>query len=155
MSKSLIEVEGFEKLQNQLKKLGDDKSKRKAVNKILGQLANPTLNVAKQLAPVSKKPHVQKRKNQRFGTVITPGNLKKSLGKTTMRRSVNPTVYVSPRSTRKNDGWYGRQFVIPGTKFQKSQPFLDKAYSQTQGRVTAEAELKMEKYIQKQIDKLT
>lgn len=154
MSKSLIEIEGFGKLQNQLKKLSDDKSKRRAVNKILGQLANPTLKAAKQLVPVSKKAHVQKRKNQRFGTVISPGTGKRSLGKKTMRRSANPTVYVSPRSTRKNDGWYLRQFVIPGTRFQRSQPFLDKAYSQTQGKVTADAERKMEKYIQKQIDKL-
>lgn len=154
MSKSLVEIKGFDVLQNKLKQLSDDKSKRRAVNKILGQLANPTLKVARQLAPVSKKPHVQKRKNQAFGTVISPGTLKKSLGKKTMRRSANPTVYVSPRSTRKYDGWYGRQFVIPGTKFQKAQPFLEKARSQTQGRVTADAERKMEKYIQKQIDKL-
>lgn len=155
MSKSLVEVEGFGKLQVLIKKLSDDKSKRKAVNRILGQLANPTLKAAKQLVPVSKKAHVQKRKSQRFGTVISPGTGKRSLGKKTMRKSANPTVYVSPRSTRKYDGWYLRQFVIPGTKFQKSQPFLERAEAQTKGKVTADAEQKMEKYIQRQIDKLT
>lgn len=155
MSKSLVEIEGFSKLQVLIKKLGDDKSKRKAVNRILGQLANPTLKAAKQLVPVSKKAHVQKRKSQRFGTVISPGTGRRSLGKKTMRKSANPTVYVSPRSTRKYDGWYLRQFVIPGTKFQKSQPFLERAEAQTKGKVTADAEQKMEKYIQKQIDKLT
>ena len=63
MSKSLVEITGFAELQTKLKKLSDDKSKRKAVNKILGQVANPTVKVARQLAPVSKKAHVQKRKN--------------------------------------------------------------------------------------------
>lgn len=153
MNKPLFEIKGFNQLEAKLKKIGDDKTKRKAVTQILGQLANPTVKIAKQLSPVSKKAHVQKRKGQRFGTVISPGTGKKSIGKKTMRRAKNPLVIVSPRSTRRNDGWYLRQFVIRGTRYQKSQPFIDKAYSQTEGRVTAEAERKMEKYIQKQIDK--
>lgn len=155
MSKALVEIEGFKELSKKLIQLSDDKSKRKEVVKILGQLANPTVKAAKQLAPVARKAHVQRRKGQAFGTVITPGTGKKSIGKKTMRRSKNPAVYVSPRSTRKADGWYLRQFVIPGTKYQKSNPFMDKAYSQTQGKVTADAERKMAKYIQKQIDKLS
>lgn len=155
MSKSLVEISGFKELETKLKKLGNDKDKRKAVLRILGQVANPTVKVAKQLAPVSKKAHVQKRKNQAFGTYISPGTGKKSIGKKTMRRAKNPTLYVSPRSTRRADGWYLRQFVIPGTKKQKSQPFIDQAYKQTKGGVTKDAEQKMEKYIQKQINKLS
>lgn len=155
MSKPLFEIKGFKELEAKLKKLGDDKSKRKSVLRILGQVANPTVKAAKQLAPVSKKAHVQKRKNQAFGTYISPGTGKKSIGKKTMRRAKNPTLYVSPRSTRRADGWYLRQFVIPGTRKQKSQPFMDAAYKQTQGQVTKEAEKKMEKYIQKEIDKLS
>lgn len=155
MSKPLFEIKGFKELEAKLKKLGDDKSKRKSVLRILGQVANPTVKAAKQLAPVSKKAHVQKRKNQAFGTWVTPGTGKKSIGKKTMRRAKNPTLYVSPRSTRRADGWYLRQFVIPGTRKQKPQPFMDAAYKQTQGQVTKEAEKKMEKYIQKEIDKLS
>lgn len=155
MSKSLVEIKGFDELSKKLIKLSDDKSKRKEVVKILGQLANPTVKAAKQLVPVSKKAHVQRRKGQAFGTVISPGTGRKSIGKKTMRRSKNPAVYVSPRSTKRADGWYLRQFVIPGTKNQKSNPFMDKAYSQTEGKVTADAEKKMAKYIQKQIDKLS
>ena len=154
MSKALVEIEGFKELQQKLVKLSNDKDKRKEVLKILGQVANPTVKVAKQLAPVSKKAHVQKRKGQSFGTIISPGTGKKSIGKKTMRRAKNPTIYVSPRSTRKNDGWYLRQFVIRGTKFIKSNPFIDKAYEQTKGRVTSDAEKKVAKYIQKRIDKL-
>jgi len=154
VSKALVEIEGFKELQQKLVKLSNDKDKRKEVLKILGQVANPTVKVAKQLAPVSKKAHVQKRKGQSFGTIISPGTGKKSIGKKTMRRAKNPTIYVSPRSTRKNDGWYLRQFVIRGTKFIKSNPFIDKAYEQTKGRVTSDAEKKVAKYIQKRIDKL-
>lgn len=154
MNKSLVEIKGFDQLSNQIKKL-PEKVKRKEVVKILGQVANPTVKAAKQLVPVSKKAHVQKRKGQKFGTVITPGTGKRSIGKKTMWRAKNPTVYVSPKSTRRADGWYLRQFVMPGTKYQKSNPFMDKAYTKTQGRVTKDAERRVEKYIQKQINKLS
>ena len=155
MSKDFIEITGFDELSKKIKSLANDKIKRKEVEKILGQVANSTVKVAKQLTPVSKRPHVQKRKGQKFGTIITPGTGRKSIGKKTMRRSKNPMVYVSPRSTRKNDGWYLRQFVLKGTKYIKSNPFMDKAYSITKGRVSADSEKKMQKYIQKQIDKLS
>lgn len=155
MSKSLIEIKGFDKLKSKIKSLTNDKVKRREVEKILGQVANPTVKVAKQLAPVSKKPHVQKRKSQSFGTWVMPGTGKKSIGKKTMRRSRNPTVFVSPRSTRKADGWYLRQFVIRGTKRIKSNAFIDKAYGQTKGLISADAEKRMERYIQKQINKLS
>ena len=71
-----------------------------------------------------------------------------------MTRSKNPFVTVSPRSRKAADGWYLRQFVIPGTKFIKANPFMEKAYNQTKGLVTAAAEVKVAKYIQKQINRL-
>ena len=154
MSKSLVEIKGFNELQRQLKKL-PDKVKKREVNKILMQVANPSLKVAKALAPISKKVHIQKRKGQAFGTYIMPGTGKKSLAKKAMTRAKNPLVYVSPRSRKTADGWYLRQFVIPGTKHIKSNNFIDRAYNQTKGLVTAEAEVKVARYIQKQIDKLS
>jgi len=155
MSKQFVEIKGFKELQRKIALLGDDKSKRKEVEKILGQVANSSVKVAKQLAPVSKKPHVQKRKGQAFGVYITPGTGKKSIGKRTMRRAKNPTVYVSPRSTRKADGWYLRQFVIPGTKKIRANSFIDRAYNQTKGGVTVDAEKRVTRYIQKQINRLS
>ncbi|AUC13827.1 hypothetical protein BTO06_01080 [Tenacibaculum sp. SZ-18] len=155
MTKSIVEIRGFRELQRKLKELGDDKTKRREVTKILGQVANSTVKVAKSLAPVSKKPHVQKRRNQVFGAVISPGTGKRSIGKKTMRRSLNPMVIVSPRSTKKADGWYLRQFVIGGTKKIKSNPFMDRAYTQTKGGVARESEQRLAKYIQKQINKLS
>lgn len=155
MSKSLVEIKGFDVLERKLKSLTNDKVKRREVIKLLGQVANPTVKVVKRLTPVSSKPHIQKRKGQRYETIISPGTGKRSIGKKVMRRAKNPTVYVSPKSTRRADGWYLRQFVIPGTKKIKSNPFVDKAYQQTKGRVTKDAELKMARYIQKQINRLS
>lgn len=155
MSKDFVEITGFKELEAKLKSLGNDKIKNREVLKILGQVANPTVKAVKALTPVSKKPHIQKRKGQRFGTVITPGTGKRSIGKKTMRRARNPTLYVTPRSTKRADGFYLRHFVIKGTKSQKANNFIDKAYQQTQGRVTKEAEVKVAKYIQKTIDRLS
>lgn len=155
MTKPLFEISGYTELQQKLKQLGNDKTKRREVEKLLGQVANPTVKAAKSLAPVSVKPHVLKRKNQRYGTVISPGTGKRSIGKKTMRKSVNPMITVSPRSARRADGFYLRQFVIPGTKKINANSFIDKAYDQTKGGVTADAEKRVAKYIQKQIDRLS
>lgn len=155
MTKPLIEISGFKELEKKIKSLANDKVKNREVVKILNQVANPTVKAAKNLAPVSRKYHVQKRKGQRFGTVISPGTGRRSIGKKTMRKAKNPMVIVSPRSTRRADGWYLRQFVIRGTKKIKSNPFIDKAYEQTKGGVTKDAEQKVSKYIQKQIDRLS
>ena len=137
MSKSLIEIEGFAELEKKIKALGNDKVKKREVLKILSQVANPTVKAVKALTPVRS------------------GIGKKSIGKKNMRKTVNAVLYVSPRSSKRADGWYLRQFVIRGTKYQKANPFIDKAYSQTSGRVTKDAEVKVAKYIQKQINKLS
>lgn len=154
MSKPLVEVTGFDALSRRLKSLTNDKVKRREVLKILGQVANTTNKAAKALVPVSKKPHIQKRKGQRFGTVISPGTGRRSIGKKTMRRAKNPMLYVSPKSLKGADGFYLRQFVIRGTKYITSNPFIDRAWEQTKGQVSADAEQKMARYIQNQIKRL-
>lgn len=153
MSKSLVQIEGFDKLERKIKSLSNDKVKRKEVLKILGQVANSTVSVARAEAPKSKKPHSISGKN-RATRVFQPGNLKKSIGKRVMRRARNPMLVVRARSTKKYDGFYGRQFVIKGTKKQKANPFMARAYQKTKGGVTRESEQKMARYIQKQIDRL-
>ena len=137
MSKSLVEVKGFEELTKQIKSLTNDKVKKREVLKILGQVANPTVKAVKALTPFVS----------RIG--------KKSIGKKNMRKTKNAVLYVSPRSSKRADGWYLRQFVIRGTKHQKPNAFIDKAYGQTKGQVTKDAEVRVAKYIQKQINKLS
>ncbi len=137
MNKSLVEIKGFAELQKKLKSLGNDKVKKREVHKILGQVANPTVKAAKSL------------------TKARSGVGRKSIGKKNMRRTKNAVLYVSPRSSKSADGWYLRQFVIRGTKYQKAQPIMQRAYDQTKGGVTKDAEVKIAKYIQKQIDRLS
>jgi HK97 gp10 family phage protein len=155
MAKALFEIEGFAKLQTKIKRL-DDKVKRREVLKILGQAANPTVKAARVEAPKSKKPHVQAGK--RTYKIIQPGNLKKSIGKIRGKRGsakINAVLYVGPRAKgRKNDGWYGAM-VHGGTVHQSPNPFMDRAYNKTKGKVTADAEQKIKKYIDKQVTRLS
>ena len=152
----MVQITGFKELEKQLKRLGNDSLKRREILKILGQVANPTLKAARKEAPKSKKPHLQSGK--RSSKVIEPGNLKKSLGKIKGKRGsakVNAVLYVGPRAKgRKNDGWYGK-FVHAGTVKQAANPFMDRAFAQTKGLVTADAETKVTRYLQRQINRLS
>lgn len=168
MSKSVVEISGFKELQDLIKDIGNDKVKRRESFTLLRQIAKPTLDVAKQLVPVSKKVHIAR------GKKIKPGTLKKSLGNITSK-SKNPTILVGPRAKGKNDGWYGH-FVHDGVNIYrkgfkrkhkkgannsaalsrtKANPFLRKALSTTEGKVTKDAEQKFEKFLQRRIDKLS
>jgi HK97 gp10 family phage protein len=168
MSNVRVDVIGFDKLTAQLKQLANDKDKRREVLIILRQVAKPTLNVARNLAPVSKKPHVAR------GKTIQPGNLKKSLGNITGKQQ-NPTIYVGARAKGMNNGWYahfvheGRNVYRTGFKRKRvkgansagairrtqGNPFLTKAYERTNGQVTADAEAQMVAFIQRRIKRLS
>lgn len=159
MAKTLFEVKGFDELQAKIKKLSNDKDKRKPVIAILRKSAASTIKAARVLAP----------KYTGIGS--------KSIKFEVLRRSKVPMGIVGPRSSGKYDGWYLRQFVIPGHNiyregFKRNRQgnraynatgakskvapnfFMNKAQQLTQGRVTTEAVANMEKFIQKQIDKL-
>ena len=157
MAKELIEIKGFKELQQKLKKLGNDKDKRRTVLAILRKAARSTIKAAKGLAPEDT------------------GVGKKSIKFQVMRRAKNPMGIVGPRSIGKYDGWYVRQFVIPGHNIYKTgfkrkhraganeggvkskvapNYFMNKAQDITQGRVSSEAIPAMEKFIQKKIDQL-
>jgi HK97 gp10 family phage protein len=152
MAKDLIEIQGFNELSAKIKQL-PDKVKRSELLKILGQVANPTVAAARGFAPQSKKAHVIS--GSRTRKIIQPGNLKKSIGKIVAKRNrVDAVLVVGPRAKGKHDGWYGA-FVNSGTVKQQANPFMDKAYSATKGKVTADAEAKVSKYVQKQIDRLS
>lgn len=159
MAKTLFEVQGFEELQAKIKKLSNDKDKRKPVIAILRKSAASTIKAARVLAP----------KDTGIGA--------KSIKFEVLRRAKVPMGIVGPRSTGKYDGWYVRQFVIPGHNIYKAgfkrnrqgnkaynasgakskvapNFFMNKAQQLTQGKVSVEAVASMEKFIQKQIDKL-
>lgn len=173
MSSFNVEVTGFDALANEIKKIANDKTKRKETLIILRQIAKPTLEVAKREVPVSKKAHWVS--GERTKKKISPGNLKKSLGTITATKSENPQVVVGPRAKRSFDGWYGHFVHNPVNVYRKgykrihkkganeraaiakrwrSNPFLTRAYDQTQGKVTAEAEAKFVKFVQRRLNKL-
>lgn len=163
-----IDVIGFDKLTSQLKSLASDKDKKREVLIILRQISKPTLNAARSLAPVSTKPHKAR------GKTIAPGNLKKSIGNITGRQD-NPTIYVGARAKGNNNGWYahfvheGRNVYRSGFKRKRikganssaavrrtqGNPFLTRAYQQTNGTVTADAEKQMVSFIQRRIQRLS
>lgn len=159
MAKDLVEISGFEELQAKIKKFSDDKDKRKPLLAILRKSAKSTIDAARNLSPEDT------------------GNAKKSIKFQVMRRAKVPMGIVGPRSLGKYDGWYMRQFVIPGhniykTGFKRNRKgdkganakgakskvapnyFMNRAQQLTQGRVIGKAIPQTEKYIQKVIDRL-
>lgn len=153
MSKSLVEIEGFEELRRKISLLGNDRLKRREMLKLLRQSSKATVKAARAQAPVSQAQHVISGKRTR--KVINPGQLKKSIGNITGRSKDRPTIYVGPRTKGKRwDGFYGA-FVHGGTKTQRPNEFMTRAYRQTRGQVTAETEKQVARYVQKQINKLS
>lgn len=163
-----IQVQGFEELKRKIVLLSSDKDKKREMLLILRQIAKPTLSTAKVLVPISKKKHKAR------DVMISPRNLKKSLGFITGKTS-NPTVYVGARVKGLNKGWYAH-FVHDGINIYKKgfkrkhkkganaagvrsrtvgDPFLANAYNATKGTVTADAEKKMANFIQRRINKLS
>lgn len=175
MSKSIVEITGFEELRQKISRLANDKDKRKEILSILRAVATPTVKAARQYAPQSKAPH-----KVRGGKIIQPGNLKKSIGKITGRKGrsrINPTIYVGPRTRGKYDGYYGA-WVAEGhniyrTGFKRNRsgnakanargaksrtqpnPYMDKAYAATNGKVTKDAEKRVTRFIQRRINRLS
>lgn len=139
MSVQVVQIEGFQELQQKLKVLGDDRGKRKSVERVLRKAARSTVVAARGEVPVRT------------------GNLKKSIGVVRARRSRDPLLYVGPRGGRryKNDGFYGG-FVEQGTK-KGIQPnrYMARAYNKTKGGVTREAVAGVSKVIQAEIAKLS
>lgn len=159
MAKGLVEIQGFEELQAKIKKLGNDKDKRRPLLKILRKSAKSTIDTARRLAPKDT------------------GNAAKSIKFQTMRRASVPMGIVGPRSLGKYDGWYMRQFVIPGHNIYKKgfkrnrrgnqaanalgakrrvEPnfFINRTQQITQGKVVGKAIPQTERYIQKLINQL-
>ena len=159
MAKDVVQITGFKELQAKIKKLSNDKDKRKEVLAILRNSAKSTITVARSLAP----------KDTGVGA--------KSIRFEVMRRAKVPMGIVGPRSRGKYDGWYMRQFVIPGhniyrTGFKRNRRgnrkanargakskvapnyFMNRAQDTTQKQVEGKAIPQMERFLQRRIDRL-
>jgi hypothetical protein len=178
MSKDLFEIEGFQELERKIKQLGNDKDKKKEILVILRKKARPVVRAIKQETPVSKKPHYAR------GKLISPGNLKRSIGNITGKKGrsrINPTIYVGPRTRGVNDGWYGhfvhdgvnvynegfkpgkkagdaaRALSVRGAVSHTTQgnPFQERGWRKVKSGVIKDTERSMQRFIQKRIDRLS
>lgn len=159
MNKSIVEIQGFKKLNSKINQLSD-KIKKREMLKILRIASKPTIQAARAAAPVSEKIHKRygKKGQSQVLAIYSPGNLKKSIGNILGKKGFgknNAVIYVGPRSKgKKYDGYYGA-FLEYGTVNMKPQPFMGPAYNKTKGQVTADAENKTIKLIQKKINQLS
>jgi hypothetical protein len=116
MNRINVDVQGFDQLTGNIKKLSSDQKKKPEILKILRRVAKPTVTAVKGHVPVQKS-----RSNIRSRRTVMGGSLRQSIGLITGRKGQsreNPTIYVGPRvfKGRKfkrqgrnifGDGWYG------------------------------------------------
>lgn len=116
MSRFRIEIDQKElaRLRNAIRELGDDKTKRQEVLKILRRQVKPAISRMQAIAPEAKKDVIYSRDKS---VVFKPGNLKRSIKVFTGKNKQFPSVYVGPRAKGKpsGSGYYG-YFVAYGTK---------------------------------------
>jgi hypothetical protein len=116
MNSFYVDVEGFDQLTGQIKKLTDDQRKKKEIIAILRRVSKPTLTAAKQFVPVQKS-----YSNIKSRRTVRGGGLRQSLGVIVGKKGnskINPTIYIGPRVFKGKkfkrqgrnvfgDGWYG------------------------------------------------
>jgi hypothetical protein len=163
VANSVLEVEGFEELNKQLKKL-DDKVTRREVLKIQRQIAKPITEAYNRSMPVGTRTHAKN------GKVYTPGNLRDSVAPETVPASKvggNPSVVVRPSTKGKKDGYYRFMVVKKDTEVGSGkrgsrkgkntvvEEARNKALAIKGASAQNQAEDKTAKYVQKQINKLS
>ena len=170
-----VRVEGFEELKRKIVLLANYKDKRREVLLILRQVARPTLQAAKNFAPISKKAHWQSGKRTKLK--LQPGNLKKSIGFIKPKRPDDISVIVGARANHPYNGWYAHFVEHRVNRYRsgfkrnrkkaganqnaaiavrlKVTPFMAMARAATVNIVTADAEKRMAAFIQRRIDKLS
>ena len=111
-----FKIQGIEGVQNEIKKLNNDRMKRQEILKILRRQMKPTLAGIKAKTPIAKEPIVFRNK------VYAPNNLKNSMAIKTGKSKINPTVLVGPRQGRKAktyDGFYAWWHIYGWSPFHK------------------------------------
>ena len=159
-----IKIEGFDHLERLIKKLPDE-VKKKEINKFLIQAADPLYQMMKQMVPVStgmikSKSGSYRIKKRRVGKAVLaesydPGYGKRTIAKKKLTRSKNALISIGPHTRKGKDGYYLRQWVIPGTIHFKGKNFIESASKATENTILPLAQKKIARYVQKQIDKLS
>lgn len=176
-----VQVTGFPELMAKIKELANDKDKKKEVKLILRQVARPSVIAAKNAVPVSSISHIARGKKIQSGnlkksigliaskaenpTVYVGARAKNGNdgwyghmvhdGHAIYRNNENSNRIL--RSGRKKSVLARITRKRKGSVVGKVEgvPFFDIAYEQTKSAVTADAQDKLTKFIQRRIDKLS
>lgn len=143
----MIQVEGYDELKRQLKKL-KDAPKRREILKIQRQVAKPLVEKSKLTAPEGPT-----------------GNLVDSIGTVTGRNKKNPNTYVTARVKRGNKGHHAH-LVHEGTVDRKKKngrstgtmpanPFLQRAFDATETGLVMNYEKELGRYFKRAIKRLS
>lgn len=147
------DIQGFDELQRRLKR-APDKVKRRELLKIIRVQTRPTIQAARQRAPISSEPHSRYSGGVEVRT-YDPGNLRRSIGNITSKNRKYPNILVGPKAgaKKKYDGFYGH-FVEFGTVNMPAQPFMRPAYESTGQGVGDGTADKVARKIEKILQKL-
>jgi len=89
----------FAKIKSALKKLGDDKSKRSEILKILRRQVKPAIETMKMEAPIAQN-DVKYHRDKSI--TYKKGNLRRSIKSFTGKSKEFPSVYVGPNAPKKD-----------------------------------------------------
>lgn len=144
-----VQIDGFEELTLQLKKLGDSAKKRE-LNQLQRKVAKPLVIKAKIEAPEGET-----------------GKLVDSMGIVNGKSINYPNVLVVPRVKGNNKGFHGhlvhdgtsprrkRKGRKSSTGIMPSNQFLLRAYSTMKSRLVADYKKEITNYVQRKINKLS
>jgi hypothetical protein len=109
-----FDIQGFEKLANDVKSLANDRVKKKQIVAILKRQMKPIEKAVKANTPIAKGDIVIR------GKTYSPYNLQKSIA-TKTAKSAQPTVMVGPRQGKKApyDGFYAWWHIYGWSPFYK------------------------------------
>lgn len=126
----------------------------KATKKIQNEAAKLIIDSAKAKVDVSTKPHQRKDKSGKVIATYYPGNLKRSIGLVTFKKSKTGFTFVGPRLYKSGssgdfkgnriDGYYGHFVEYNVGWGRKTGPYMRPAYDETKETVKKKLEQGMQ-----------
>ena len=151
MSGFTVEIEGFDEVLRNLKKL-EDRVTRRELLKIFRRQAEPVKRIMAAQAPRADRTVNYHRDNS---IKYTPGNLKRSIKKFTGRSKDYPNIQVGPQAKKaEGSGYYG-YFVAYGTKrIRRKNNFVKRTDSLVSEIIGNRISGELQRYLEKEATKL-
>lgn len=149
-----FEIEGWDTVIKAIQELGDDRTKRREVLKILRRQAAPTKRVMTKAAPVEK--NNRSIKYHRDNSIVyKAGNLRRSMKIFTGSNKEYPSVYVGAQAKKPQGSGYYSYFIQYGTNRGDGRSITEKNnYVERADRISSrivgdKATAELEKYIKR------